>query len=68
MEWLVERAGEVVDVVPLTVFVGTWNVNGGKNMHNIAFRNQAPLTEWLFPNEQLSKSLPKTIGFMSGKR
>uniref|UniRef100_A0A9J2P640 phosphoinositide 5-phosphatase n=1 Tax=Ascaris lumbricoides TaxID=6252 RepID=A0A9J2P640_ASCLU len=53
VEWLVERAGEVVDVVPLTVFVGTWNVNGGKNMHNIAFRNQAPLTEWLFPNEQL---------------
>ncbi|VDM25235.1 unnamed protein product [Toxocara canis] len=53
VEWLMERAGEMVNVVPLTVFAGTWNVNGGKNMHNIAFRNRAPLTEWLFPNEQL---------------
>ncbi|VDK17407.1 unnamed protein product [Anisakis simplex] len=53
VESLVERSDEMVNILPITIFVGTWNVNGGKNMHNIAFRNQAPLTEWLFPNEQL---------------
>ena len=46
----------MVDKVSLTVFAGTWNVNGGKNMHNIAFRNQAPLTEWLFPKDLLGIS------------
>lgn len=53
VETLVERGNEMVTEVPLTVFTGTWNVNGGKNMHNIAFRNQAPLSEWLFPKELL---------------
>lgn len=53
VEALSERVSEMVNEVPLNIFAGTWNVNGGKNMHNIAFRNQAPLTEWLFPKETL---------------
>lgn len=50
-----ERENEMVDEMPLTIFAGTWNVNGGKNMHNIAFRNQAPLSDWLFPDNMLGR-------------
>lgn len=32
---------------------GTWNVNGGKNMHNVAFRNEAKLSDWIFPHANL---------------
>ncbi|VDK88573.1 unnamed protein product [Litomosoides sigmodontis] len=46
---LVERKMEMVENVPLTVWVGTWNVNGGKNFSDIAFRNQTNLGDWLFP-------------------
>uniref|UniRef100_A0A0N5A7W6 phosphoinositide 5-phosphatase n=1 Tax=Syphacia muris TaxID=451379 RepID=A0A0N5A7W6_9BILA len=53
VERVLERESEMVDKISLTVFAGTWNVNGGKNMHNIAFRNQAPLSEWLFPKDLL---------------
>jgi hypothetical protein len=45
---LVDRVDEFTTMEPLRLFVGTWNVNGGKNMHNVAFRNQAHLTDWLF--------------------
>lgn len=34
---------------PLSVFVGTWNVNGGKNMYNVAFRHEQSLVSWLYP-------------------
>lgn len=40
---------EMVENVPLTVWVGTWNVNGGKNFSDVAFRNQTNLGDWLFP-------------------
>ncbi|VDK69653.1 unnamed protein product [Onchocerca ochengi] len=46
---LAERKMEMVENVPLTVWVGTWNVNGGKNFSDIAFRNQTNLADWLFP-------------------
>lgn len=49
MKDLVERKMEMVENVPLTVWVGTWNVNGGKNFSDIAFRNQTNLADWLFP-------------------
>lgn len=48
-----DSKNEMVDEIPLKLFVGTWNVNGGKNMYNIAFRNQTPLSEWLFEHEGL---------------
>uniref|UniRef100_A0AAF5Q4T9 phosphoinositide 5-phosphatase n=2 Tax=Wuchereria bancrofti TaxID=6293 RepID=A0AAF5Q4T9_WUCBA len=46
---LVERKMEMVENVPLTIWVGTWNVNGGKNFSDIAFRSQTNLADWLFP-------------------
>ncbi|EFO22572.2 endonuclease/Exonuclease/phosphatase [Loa loa] len=46
---LVERKMEMMENVPLTIWVGTWNVNGGKNFSDIAFRNQTNLSDWLFP-------------------
>ncbi|CAG9533964.1 unnamed protein product [Cercopithifilaria johnstoni] len=46
---LAERKMEMIENVPLTIWVGTWNVNGGKNFSNIAFRNQTNLADWLFP-------------------
>ncbi|XP_066555917.1 synaptojanin-1 isoform X2 [Amia ocellicauda] len=50
------------------VFVGTWNVNGGKQFRSIAFRNQT-LTDWLLdapqkagsPNFQDSRKTPIDI-------
>uniref|UniRef100_A0A915D7D6 phosphoinositide 5-phosphatase n=1 Tax=Ditylenchus dipsaci TaxID=166011 RepID=A0A915D7D6_9BILA len=36
------------------VFVGTWNVNGGKNMYNVAFRHEQSLETWVFPTEILN--------------
>lgn len=33
------------------MFVGTWNVNGGKNMYNVAFRDKQSLNLWIFPTE-----------------
>ncbi len=53
---LIERIDEFTVCEPLRIFVGTWNVNGGKNMHNVAFRNQAHLTDWLFD------MMPTTLG------
>lgn len=35
----------------LSVFAGTWNVNGGKNMYNVAFRHEQSLDAWIFPPE-----------------
>uniref|UniRef100_A0A1I8E9R5 phosphoinositide 5-phosphatase n=1 Tax=Wuchereria bancrofti TaxID=6293 RepID=A0A1I8E9R5_WUCBA len=54
---LVERKMEMVENVPLTIWVGTWNVNGGKNFSDIAFRSQTNLADWLFP-----KNFP--VGFI----
>lgn len=31
--------------------MGTWNVNGGKNMYNVAFRHEQYLDAWIFPPE-----------------
>ncbi|KAI6241211.1 Phosphoinositide 5-phosphatase [Aphelenchoides fujianensis] len=31
-------------------FAGTWNVNGGKNVYNVAFRHEQSLGCWLFPD------------------
>ncbi|KAK0400060.1 hypothetical protein QR680_003335 [Steinernema hermaphroditum] len=46
---LVERIPEMTNTERLNLFVGTWNVNGGKNMYNVAFRGESALAMWLFP-------------------
>ena len=38
----------------LRVCVGTWNVNGGKNVTNIAFRHQTSLADWLVDAPKLA--------------
>ncbi|WKY03664.1 hypothetical protein Q1695_004987 [Nippostrongylus brasiliensis] len=53
VDQLVSRAAEMTSPTPLKIFVGTWNVNGGKNMHNVAFRNQSNMADWIFPNGTL---------------
>ncbi|PAV77891.1 hypothetical protein WR25_05921 [Diploscapter pachys] len=50
---LVERTREITQPNPIKIFAGTWNVNGGKNIHNIAFRGEANLSDWIFPNTRL---------------
>ncbi|CAJ0579607.1 unnamed protein product, partial [Mesorhabditis spiculigera] len=51
VEQLVDRSSEITNPEPIKVFCGTWNVNGGKNMYNVAFRNQERIGDWLFPHE-----------------
>uniref|UniRef100_A0A1I7XYG1 phosphoinositide 5-phosphatase n=1 Tax=Steinernema glaseri TaxID=37863 RepID=A0A1I7XYG1_9BILA len=46
---LVERIPDMTVTEKLSLFVGTWNVNGGKNMYNVAFRGESALSLWLFP-------------------
>ncbi|EYB85451.1 hypothetical protein Y032_0297g1716 [Ancylostoma ceylanicum] len=53
VDHVVSRINEVTTPNPIRIFVGTWNVNGGKNMHNIAFRNQSNMADWIFPNGTL---------------
>uniref|UniRef100_A0A0K0FCM4 phosphoinositide 5-phosphatase n=1 Tax=Strongyloides venezuelensis TaxID=75913 RepID=A0A0K0FCM4_STRVS len=47
---LLEHQSELVVEQKVTVFVGTWNVNGGKNMNNIAFKHENSLESWIFPD------------------
>ena len=58
LEAFVEKSREICLIQPITVFTGTWNVNGGKNVNNIAFREttctgkeQAGLKSWIFPTK-----------------
>jgi len=37
------------DIESIRIFAGTWNVNGGKNMYNVAFRHEQSLNAWIFP-------------------
>lgn len=46
-----EREKEMCVPEELLVFVGTWNVNGGKNMYNVAFRHEQSINTWIFPTE-----------------
>ncbi|VDM55968.1 unnamed protein product [Angiostrongylus costaricensis] len=54
---VVGRVQEITSLNPIKIFVGTWNVNGGKNMHNIAFRNESNMTHWIFSDDTLGKWL-----------
>uniref|UniRef100_A0A914CY29 phosphoinositide 5-phosphatase n=1 Tax=Acrobeloides nanus TaxID=290746 RepID=A0A914CY29_9BILA len=49
LEALVEKQDEISTKEKLSVFAGTWNVNGGKNMYNVAFRHEQSLDAWIFP-------------------
>ncbi|KAK6018186.1 hypothetical protein OSTOST_16240, partial [Ostertagia ostertagi] len=53
VEQVVSRSSEMTSLDRIKIFIGTWNVNGGKNMHNIAFRNQSNMADWIFPNGTL---------------
>ncbi|CAJ0604121.1 unnamed protein product [Cylicocyclus nassatus] len=53
VEHVLSRRSEVTTANPMKIFIGTWNVNGGKNMYNIAFRNQSNMADWIFPNGTL---------------
>ncbi|PIO71923.1 hypothetical protein TELCIR_06154 [Teladorsagia circumcincta] len=53
VEQVVSRASEMTSLDRIKIFIGTWNVNGGKNMHNVAFRNQSNMADWIFPNGTL---------------
>ncbi|CAD5206708.1 unnamed protein product [Bursaphelenchus okinawaensis] len=46
---LVDRRNEYTTHSPVSIFVGTWNVNGGKNMYNVAFKHEQSLVSWIFP-------------------
>ncbi|CAB3409984.1 unnamed protein product [Caenorhabditis bovis] len=50
---IVERGPEIAEPQTIKIFVGTWNVNGGKNVHNVAFRNEANLSHWIFANSMM---------------
>lgn len=49
VEAFVDREQEICIPEKLSIFVGTWNVNGGKNMYNVAFRHEQSLDSWIFP-------------------
>ncbi|EDV21940.1 uncharacterized protein TRIADDRAFT_29738, partial [Trichoplax adhaerens] len=41
-----ENLDSLTKQLPLRVFIGTWNVNGGKHFRSIAFRHQS-MADWL---------------------
>jgi hypothetical protein len=45
---LIARREEMVSRESISVFCGTWNVNGGKNVNNIAFRHEDSFEEWFY--------------------
>ncbi|VDN03233.1 unnamed protein product [Thelazia callipaeda] len=58
---LMKRKEEMIDMVPLILWAGTWNVNGGKNFSDTSFRNQTNLAEWLFPEKFFGDTLGENI-------
>ena len=52
---LVNRYREFTDTSTLRVFVGTWNVNGGKHFRSIAFKHQS-MTDWLLDAAKIKQS------------
>uniref|UniRef100_T1ITZ6 phosphoinositide 5-phosphatase n=1 Tax=Strigamia maritima TaxID=126957 RepID=T1ITZ6_STRMM len=55
LEAMCSRNEEYTHSIPVRIAVGTWNVNGGKNLHNVAFKHQ-PLSLWLLDAPKNSKS------------
>ncbi|XP_071486371.1 synaptojanin-1-like [Diadema antillarum] len=47
-----ERESEFTSASRFRICVGTWNVNGGKNSHSIAFKHES-LANWLLDNPQI---------------
>lgn len=45
---LISRRDEMSTRQTLSVFVGTWNVNGGKNLNNVAFKHENSFEEWFY--------------------
>jgi hypothetical protein len=50
VEELVAQRADYISTSKLSIFAGTWNVNGGKNVYNVAFRHEQSLGSWLFPD------------------
>ncbi|CAK5060686.1 unnamed protein product [Meloidogyne enterolobii] len=55
LEAFVEREKEFCVQIPLNIFCGTWNVNGGKNLNNVAFKGGNLLNSWIFPENLFNK-------------
>uniref|UniRef100_A0A915NRU0 Phosphatidylinositol-3-phosphatase SAC1 n=1 Tax=Meloidogyne floridensis TaxID=298350 RepID=A0A915NRU0_9BILA len=55
LEAFVEREKEFCVQIPLKIFCGTWNVNGGKNLNNVAFKGGNLLNSWIFPENLFNK-------------
>lgn len=51
---LFNRLTEYTDTVPLTFWVGTWNVNGGKNIKT-ASDKERPIDDWLLDSAGISR-------------
>ncbi|XP_063956785.1 synaptojanin-1-like isoform X1 [Lytechinus pictus] len=52
LQGVCEREGDFTSSSRFRICVGTWNVNGGKNSHSIAFKNES-LANWLLDNPQV---------------
>ena len=48
--------------LPIRVFVGTWNVNGGKHFRSIAFRHQS-MADWLVNAQEIAAERSMLIAF-----
>ncbi|XP_021342465.1 synaptojanin-1-like isoform X1 [Mizuhopecten yessoensis] len=46
LQSMVDRHKEFTSVNSLRIFIGTWNVNGGKHFRSIAFKHQS-ISDWL---------------------
>ncbi|XP_069133360.1 synaptojanin-1-like isoform X2 [Argopecten irradians] len=46
LQSMVDRHKDYTDVNSLRIFIGTWNVNGGKHFRSIAFKHQS-ISDWL---------------------
>uniref|UniRef100_A0A915JV85 phosphoinositide 5-phosphatase n=1 Tax=Romanomermis culicivorax TaxID=13658 RepID=A0A915JV85_ROMCU len=44
---ILKRSSEFTTPVPVQIFCGTWNVNGGQRLNSVAFRREASLANWL---------------------
>ncbi|PAA75701.1 hypothetical protein BOX15_Mlig000919g5, partial [Macrostomum lignano] len=61
LSYLLASHEEFTDVTPARVFVGTWNVNGGKHFRSLAHRD-ASLSDWLVNLPEISRtSAPNCI-------
>ncbi len=54
---MIDHTADYTDTHPLTVFCGTWNVNGGQKVNSIVFRGKEHLTDWLLDMHTVKQRL-----------